>query len=251
MAPPSRHTVLFRSAVDAMDGHPLETPTAYEGSPAKRVRARVLRAGALTGGLAGGLANAATWGVAIWAGRLVELSGVGAATRLSLGFSLVREAQARREPAAWVSVVGSAFFPPDAAVGGVDLAALPVVMTPDVASAARAATQLLRSGGFGLVVLDLAPNPAVSRAGRHVMVPAPLLTKLAGLAQEHNAAVVFLTETSSEASSLGSLISLRCDVSRHDAGDGRFLCVAHALKDKRRGPGWSYSELKVGPVGLR
>ena len=39
--------------------------------------------------------------------------------------------------------------------GGIDLDALPVVRVPDARAAGRAADHLVRSGGFGLVVIDL------------------------------------------------------------------------------------------------
>lgn len=250
-----RHVVLFRTALEAWDAtehephHDLAHDQTAAASPATRTRprARVLRGASLP------RSSEASWGLPQFSSRLSELSGVGAAARLSLAFALVRDAQQRREPVAWVGIAGSSFYPPDAATGGVDLAALPVITAPDAAAAARAATHLARSGAFGLLVIDLAPAPATTSArfARAVSVPPPLLTKLAGLAQQYGTAMVFLTASLPEQPSLGSLISLRCEAKRQDAGDGRFLCVAHALKDKRRGPGWSYAEVQLGPLGLR
>ena len=185
----------------------------------------------------------AVWSIETLAGRLVELSGCGAAAQLSLAFTLVREAQAHGDRAAWVTDRGSTFFPPDAAASGVDLDALPVVFAPDAAAAARAADKLVRSGGFGLVVLDL--------VGAGGPTPAPLLSRLAGLAQQHAAAVLFLTEKPPEETSLSSLVSLRCEALRREAGGGDFLCLVRALKDKRRGPGWTVAEVRRGPLGLR
>ncbi|MEN6526198.1 MAG: recombinase A [Candidatus Polarisedimenticolia bacterium] len=183
------------------------------------------------------------WGWESFAGRIAELAAVGGAARLSLAFGLVREAQRRGEPAAWVAAGAGSFYPPDAAACGVRLEALPVVFVPGLAAAARAADTLLRSGGFGLVVVDV-----VGAAGE---LPAPLATRLAGLARKHDAAVVFLAEAAEGAPSLTPLVGLRCAARRAEAGPGRFVCRAEALKDKRRGPGWAHEEIRRGPVGLR
>jgi len=185
----------------------------------------------------------ARWGFEALAGRLSELSGLGPTARLSLAVGLVCEAQRAGETTAWVTNRRSTFFPPDAAASGTDLTRLPVVFTPDAPAAARAAWRLIQSGGFGLVVLDL--------VGSSAEVPIPLQSRLTGAAQAHGAAIVFVTEKAADRASLGSLVSLRCEADRKEAGSGRFLCTARALKDKRRGPGWTYTEVRRGPVGLR
>jgi recombination protein RecA len=184
------------------------------------------------------------WGLDALAGRLGELSARGGSSRLSLAFGVVAEAQRRGEPAAWINGAGSAFYPPDAVAAGVSLERLPVVFAPDPSAAARAADKLARSGAFGLIVLDLAGRPGA-------VVPQPLLTRLVGLAQQHGTALLFLTDKPAEEPSLGSLVALRCEAQRQPAGEGSFLCVARALKDKCRGPGWSWSEVRRGPLGLR
>lgn len=198
------------------------------------------------------------WELETLGGRLGELSGRGAGAQLSLAFSLVAEAQRQGEPAAWITTRSSTFFPPDAAACGIRLDQLPVVFVPDAPAAARAADKLVRSGGFGLVVLDLAlavgadpPRTGRLPAAQRAEIPPALLSRLVGLAQQHEAAVLFLTEKPVDEPSLGSLVSLRCEALRQDAGAGRFLCRARALKDKRHGPGWSFTEVRRGPLGLR
>ena len=104
------------------------------------------------------------WSRARLAGRLVELSGRGATAVLTLAVGLVVEAQRESEPVAWIQGTSDSFYPPDLAAAGVDLAALPVIRAGGPAGAARAASQLARSGAFGLLVLDLgvdraSPNP--------------------------------------------------------------------------------------------
>ncbi|MFN2427299.1 MAG: recombinase A [Candidatus Binatia bacterium] len=161
---------------------------------------------------------------------------------LTSAASLIWKAQQSGEPAAWISARASCFFPPDLDAGGIDLAALVVVRAADASRAARAADKLLRSGAFGLVILDLGPHAAVA---------APLLGRLLGLAQKHHAAVVFLTEKAADAPSLAPLVSLRVTASRRHAGTARFACTMQATKDKRRTPGWTCEETFRGPPGLR
>jgi len=174
------------------------------------------------------------------AGRLVELSSVGPSVSLTLVFALVREAQERREPVGWVTGMNSFFYPPDVAHGGIDLAALAVVRVHG-ANIARAGEKLLRSGGFGLIVLDLETTD----------IPMPLQSRLTGLAQHHRTALICLTEKSSRAFSLGSLVSLRVHAERErNHHPGPFLCRLDVLKDKRRGPTWIHEEFYRGPAGL-
>lgn len=175
------------------------------------------------------------------AGTLVELSASGASACLSFAFALVLDAQRHGEPVAWLTPEEHVFFPPDAAASGTDLDALVVVRLADGRRLPRAAEQLARSGAFGLLLLDLGHTP----------VPQAMLTRLTGLAQKHGTAIVFLTAKESGAPSLGSLVSLRGEVRRKRVADGRFRCELHALKDKRRGPGWRHHESFDGPPGLR
>lgn len=182
------------------------------------------------------------WSLEQVAGRLVEISGVGAAAPLTLAFELVLQAQRQDEPVAWITRGNSLFYPPDAAEGGVDLDALTIVRVPDDRAAARAADQLMRSGAFGLVVLDLGAKPDV---------PAPLQIRLAGLAHKYHTALLCLTAKSEEAQSLGPLISLRVAARRERLAKDQFACELTVLKDKRRGPTWRHMEVCCGPAGLR
>jgi recombination protein RecA len=180
------------------------------------------------------------WNLAAIAGRFIEISASGSAASLTLAFGLVREAQKQREPVGWVTSMGSFFYPPDAAHGGIDLATLVVIRVLHPASIPTAGEKLLRSGGFGLVVLDLGI----------ANIPMPLQSRLIGLAQRHHAALVCLTEKVSKTFSLGSLVSLRAHAERQRSSDNRFACRLRVLKDKRRGPTWSHEELCRGPAGL-
>lgn len=178
----------------------------------------------------------------LFAGRLAELRGGRATAVLTFAFRLVLQAQRRKEPVAWVARHGTSFYPPDAAEASVDLDGLIVVWVPDVLSATRAADRLLRSGGFGLVAMDLGANPAV---------PSHALARLGGLAKKHHSIVLCLTEGRHERATLGSLVSIRAEASRQKHGDNRYLCKVRTLKDKRNGPGWKHMEVCHGPHGLR
>ncbi len=212
------------------------------------------------------------WSYRACAGRLIELSGTQAAPLLTLAFALALDAQRAGEPVVWIQRAGSTFFPPDAARNGIDLASLVVVRIPDpplhappdpargseakgpgsgglgkggphnkAVTMARAATRLLRSGAFGLVVLDLGGDTGISAA---------LLGKLGQLAQRHDTAVCCLTVKRPERPSLGSLVSLRGEAVRRRTGEDRFSCVVRVLKDKRGGPGWTHEEVAHGAPGL-
>ena len=174
------------------------------------------------------------------AGRLVEISSSTASAALTLTFTLIHEAQQRGEPVGWVTLADSFFYPPDAARGGADLAALVVVRLTHAESIARAGEKLLRSGGFGIVVLDLGGAD----------IPVPLQTRLTGLAHRYHTALVCLTEKSRAAFSLGSLVSLRAHAEKKRLEDNRFACALQVLRDKRRGPTWNYEDLYAGPAGL-
>jgi recombination protein RecA len=183
----------------------------------------------------------AGFGLAAFAGRLAEISGRHGGAPLTLVFRLVLEAQQRSEPVAWIGRGDSVFFPPDAAEAGVDLDALPVILAPDSRMAARAADHLVRSGGFGLVVLDIGEDDRLPRA---------LLARLAGLASKHGTALLCVTEKDARRPSLGSLVSLRAEAVRRDEEGGRFRCEVRVLKDKRHGPGGTHLEVCHGPDGL-
>jgi recombination protein RecA len=180
------------------------------------------------------------WTLSEVAGRLVEISGSAASSALTIAFGLIRQAQERGEPVGWVTSADTFFYPPDVARNGVDLSALVVVHLSDNKAIARAGEKLLRSGGFGVVVLDLGKAD----------ISMPLQTRLTGLAHRHHSALICLTKKIDGAFSLGSLVSLRAHAEKKRAADNRFTCALRVLKDKRRGPTWHYEAFYAGPPGL-
>lgn len=175
----------------------------------------------------------ATW---LPPGGLVELSGGPGAARTSLAVSLVIHTQRAGEPVAWIEDADrGGLYPPDLAEAGVDLARLVVIRVPrgarrrgaggDAAGLARAAELLLRSGGFGLVVLDL----GAARSGRGTDV---WLGRLAGLARRHGARVALRTEADADAGSLGPLVTTRIGAGRRRLGPGFHTLAPTVWKDK-------------------
>ena len=186
------------------------------------------------------------WTRAALGGCLVELSGEPGAPLLTLALGLVRQVQQQDEPVAWLARTDSTFYPPDAAAGGVDLAALPVIRLADRQHRLQAAEQLARAGAFGMLVIDLGPC---------IDLPLAAQTRLARQALAHGTLILCLTVKAERQPSLGSLVTVRVHARRigrdSSPAPGRFACRVQALKDKRCGPGWTAEEWCHGPDGLR
>ena len=185
------------------------------------------------------------------AGSLVEISGSGDSGVLSSAFELVAEAQhnqlRRQQPSliAWIATTQSLFFPPDALETGVALERLVLLRLGTQAAQLRAATRIVHSGAFGLVVVDLVDSlpldstsvrPAGNQRLRRARPPGlPPLSQLAGLAQKYRTAVVLLTEKPPAAPSLDPRVGKRFDASRHRHGPENSTVVITVLKDKAGG----------------
>src|SRR5262249_21985348 len=124
------------------------------------------------------------WSLPQVAGRFAEISGSKSTAALTLACGLVLDAQKRGEPVGWATSTESSFYPPDAAQFGIDLSALVVVRVPKPDAIARAGEKLVRSGGFGLVGLDLGLAD----------IPKPLQSRLAGVAHHPHSRLVCVTE---------------------------------------------------------
>jgi recombination protein RecA len=221
-------------------------------------------------------------------GRLIEVSGLGASARHTTAAALVRQAQLEGETTAWIQPEGGSLFPPDLAESGIDLEALVVIHVPrdrGEVGLARAAELLLRSGAFGLCVLDLSeppetwpqgqtsrPSPrseaqvaeAASGAWREGQVHkdmsqgtalpprlrgAAWQARLAGLARLHHSRVVVLTRKGTGRDSLGPLVGLRVDPRRERQAPGVFA-VRPAIVKHKGAPLRTLAALRRGPWGL-
>jgi recombination protein RecA len=214
-------------------------PTA-PARPLRRADAVSVR-GVTLGSPAARTAREPQWSLAGLSGLLTELSSQGGAGVLSLAFSIVLDAQALNETVAWITDSESSFFPPDAAASGVDLDTLTVIRLPGVQAMLKGADRLVRCGAFGLVVLDLGASPAVADG---------VVSRLAGLAERHDTAVLCLTEKRRDAPSLGARVALRAEARRRVMPDGRYACTVDVFRDRRQGRTWSHEELLTGPEGL-
>src|SRR5687768_8668318 len=174
------------------------------------------------------------WRFSELVGHLCELTSHGASAATTVAMRLVWEAQCQGEPVGWITGRRRCFYPPDAIANGVDLASLAVVRVPERHALGKAADMLVRSGAFGLVVID---------GGAEARFSDRQLTRLLGLARKHGTAIVCLTRKPPAAGSLGGVVSLRAPVGRERLGPGRFGCTLQALKDKRRAPGWRHLEI--------
>jgi recombination protein RecA len=175
--------------------------------------------------------NQRTLAEQIPAGKLVEISGAYGSARLTAAVSIVLQAQREGETAAWVQPKGGSLFPPDLDESGVDLDSLVVVHVAferDSYAIPKAAELLLRSGAFGLVVLDMTSGARPSLPSANTAWQGRLL----GLAREHMSRVVCLTDTPGHAASLGPLVALRIEVRRARIGPGRFSLRPQLLKNK-------------------
>lgn len=196
-------------------------------------------------------------------GRVLELSGVGAAARHSTAAALVRQAQQEGETTVWVQLAGGPLYPPDLAESGVDLDALAVVQVPEErgeVGLARAAELLLRSGAFGLCVVDLSAPPMclegqVAKDMSEKPARPPRLrgevwqARLAALARMHASRVVLLTRAASGRSSLGPMVGLRVEPRRVRRAPGVFAIRPEVVKHKGA-PLLAMSALRRGPWGL-
>ena len=177
-------------------------------------------------------------------GRLTELSAELGHAQITLAVDLIAQIQRAEEPAAWIGAPSSLFYPPDVCDWDLDWSALAVIRLDDAHRAARAADKLLRSGGFGLIVVDLV-------GFRHSSIPDPLLGRLLRLAKTHDSAAVFLTSSADRSPSVSPLVALRIRAQWRHVDPERLRAFYRVLKDKRRGPGHHFSEVYDGPMGLR
>ena len=231
----------------------------------------------------------AKWGLARLAGSLVEISGTADSGVLSSALALVAEAQHHQlrlgtptsgrhaaegretraatdpdgagpapDPAliAWIATTRSLFFPPDAVESGIALDRLVLLRLETPGAQIRAATRVVHSGAFGLVVVDLADSLPPERSGPQSVRQSvresgpdsaaasgrtprsrpgtppglPHLSRLAGLAHKYRTAVVLLTDKPPAAPSLDPRVGKRFDASRR--GNDIVITV---LKDKGNG----------------
>ncbi len=176
-------------------------------------------------------------------GRLSELSGRRSSGRTTLAVSLVMRAQRADEPVVWVQLEDGSLYPPDLADSGIDLDALIVIRIPRRAGAhgiSKAAEMLLRSGAFGLVVVDLTAGIPRGDAWQG---------RLSAMARKHGSRVILLSDRDEGDPSLGAMVSLRIAPRHERRAPGRFAVEQRIMKDKLGGGALS-AERRRAPWGL-
>lgn len=159
-------------------------------------------------------------------GRLIEIVAHPRGGQMTTAVACLAYAQQRGETSAWVQLQGGSLYPPDLARSGIDLSALVIVQPPKRTGAqglGKATELLLRSGGFGFVVLDL-----VGVAMRHDLA---FQGRLLGLTREHNSTLLLLTPANAHGS-FGPLVSLCIEPTRVSLGGHRFAIQHRIRKDK-------------------
>jgi recombination protein RecA len=199
-------------------------------------------------------------------GRLIEIASGALSAQMTTAVACLRQAQAEGETTAWVQRAGGSLYPPDLADSGIDLDALLVVNVPASAGAygsQKASELLLRSGGFGMVVLDLLGIPLQSDSAWQ--------GRLLGLAREHQSFLLLLSDgalgvsgslndsaprsgslndSAPRSGSLGPLVSLCLAPQRKRIERGVFAIEQHVRKDKSGHLGALAAEHRRGPWGL-
>ena len=196
----------------------------------------VIRAADLKAPTGGG-----SWGFSNLIGILSEISEEIPSGALSFMAEIIADSQGQKEPVAWVAGEESVFFPPDLSQRGVDLSALAVIRAGGESESLIAAEWLLRSGAFGLVVVDCEGNWKVEDA---------ILGRIQRIADRNQCAVVFLTRKRQADPSLGSRITLRGCIRRAGTGNGPLAVDILTLKDKRSNSGSRQNRQYNGPAGM-
>lgn len=179
-------------------------------------------------------------------GQILELSGR-AKGKLSTVTRLLLCAQAEGEPCAWISPRDtSCAYPPDLALAGIDFSGLTWVRVPPSAGphgVVRASEILLRSGAFGLVVVEL---PSVIPRGELAWQ-----SRLSGLLRMHDVRLVLLTGSEPESPSLGPMVGLRVEPEVRVLSASRVSLGQRVLKSKLRGVVSVSPDIRGLPVGAR
>ena len=178
-------------------------------------------------------------------GRLVEIVSSPESAYLTAATAVVLGAQAAGELCVWIQRQDGRLFPPDFAASGVDLNSLTVVQIPKDQRAfalLKAAEQLLRSGSFGSLIIDVEKDPLRDGGAWQA--------RLAALAREHRARVVLLSDRPAAADSLGPMISLRVFPRHTRVAPGIFRISFEVLRNKSGGRVTIADAVVRGPWGL-
>ncbi|MBN2716128.1 MAG: hypothetical protein JXX14_09760 [Deltaproteobacteria bacterium] len=191
--------------------------------------------------------NVSPWSYTALQGRLVSLLPGAMSAPVSAVFQVIWDAQNEGETVVWIGGTQSCFYPPDAARQGVDLTAMTVVRLNTDKDMWFAADTLIRSGGVGMVIIDLA-----ALEGRHsTQGVLSLQHRLSGLARTHNTAVIILPHRENTADN-GALVSLtvKTHMTPLDLPVGTCQVDATPQRDKTGTANWKAEAICDVPDGL-
>lgn len=182
-------------------------------------------------------------------GRLTQIASGPQGGGSTVAAAVVHTFQRQRQPVAWVQWQGGSLYPPDLHAQGIALEALLVVHVGPAGQThprLRATELLLRSGGFGLVVVDVSQGQLPSGlAWQH---------RLQHWARQQHSAVLLLTQAQQRPGhgpSLGALVSLQLCPHRISVGHGMFEQHCEVGKNKLGTATEPWQWLACGPPGLR
>jgi recombination protein RecA len=173
--------------------------------------------------------HAGAWNFASVRGQFVELLGD---APLTICAGLIGEAQRARVLTAWIGMRHALFNPSDAALSGVALRSLLVVRLQEKRELCRAADVLIRTGAYGLVVIDPASD---------LDIPLPDQSQLVGLAHNHKTAIMLVSGQQPRT----SLASLRAQTGKRRIDHDRFE-VSVSITRSKRGQAGHYTEVCHG-----
>jgi len=190
-------------------------------------------------------AQSRTWRFSELAGRVMEASGWNQSACLTLAAGLIRESQEEGRLCAWIMPGNdrdeSLFFPPDFADSGIICSMLPILRCRSNADGFGLAEKLLRSGGFGLVVIDLTSGRSLK--GR-------VVGRVHVLARKFSSLVLCLTRSPTGSPSLDPMVFLHVHVDASINSEGRIGVMPHIEKDKTHIVRHSMELLYDAPLGL-
>lgn len=180
-------------------------------------------------------------------GQVVEFSGWENPAGMSLAASLLRECQEQGGIGAWISSRGddggTLFFPPDFESGGVDCSSLPVLWAASAPDAFSIAEKLMRSRGFGMLVLDL--------TGIRRPRPSGGLGRLYRAARDSQCLALCLTRRRPGDASLDPMVFVHAQAAFLAAEEGGTCDVSLTVqKDKHHAPGRTLRRRYGSPAGL-
>ena len=178
-------------------------------------------------------------------GMVVEFSGWNQSACISLSIPLIQECQLAGKICAWIVPCSveraSLFFPPDFAESGINCSEIPILWCKNAMDGFGIAEKLLRSGGFGMLVLDLTESRRIR---------SNTMGRIHNMAQRFGSLVLCLTRKPQGEPSLDPMIFVHVHVEARKKNTDVYEVMATIQKDKAQAPGKTMSWVYDAPPGL-